>query len=1038
MGDKYTGQIHYIYFANTNNLFACSPTGGLFMSEDGGDSWYNAGTDKGLPKCGTSSICIDENGYWYVTTGNGEGFNNHPQWQASIGLYRSKDEGATWKKIGLDNVDAMRKVIKIINNNQITDLLVTTTKGLYRSQSAHTEDPQWTKLIDGDFYDVVLKPGNNNIAFASGSDSTGVYKINLTNNDTTRILKTDTIISDNVEDAFMRRVSLNISTGLPDYLYVAVSSRKNGNYFYRYQISTNKWKKLGFSFNFPSYGRALGWTLKKPEIYDSVMLIYGRNMSTLMLVRDSIYSNVNSDTVNSSEVYSSSHADTHFLFINPVTGKIWQGNDGGIYKGIFTDDTHVDWTIKNNGLAVGNIEYIDVNSKGDFVTSGQFDNGSNTYQTIDGVSWDIIGNIFGGDGYQTVINDANNYYVSSQNGVILNMINGIGHSIPRKSFYKIDFNCNVESNKAPYANWSTYYQTTSNYLYMTGRKEVRRYNLSTKVWDSISSFSSSDIYPELGCNHSGTWEIEVVSDNNMYVSTYGNPEPGKTYFAVYKYLPQAIGNRKWEQLGNPSSGGVNKWIGAMHRNIYNSDSSLYAAKDGHMFYITWHGADSVSLAAAVWHNITYNLEPDKIQHISAIEQDSRGLYIATNAGVYYKPKNENHWYDFTDNLPNVMVKDIKLANNRLFVGTYGRGIWYASAPGCDGTGDTLFVSPDSTFEDYNNPYQEFNVIFVRKNVTMTVKTEMQMGVNAKIIVDRGATLDIDGGIITCACPDMWPGIEVRGNANAAQDSVHQGRVIIHNGGIIEYAQTGIETIGSFVNFNDLTYAGGIIFADSAYFHDNSIDVKFHPYPLNHNSRFQTDNISHFINTFFITDTNYYSFSNEDPIHIIFDEVSGIAFINDRFENSVSLSFVCDACRGIGIQSWNSGFYVFNGKNNGRNIFKGLNYGIKTYAFWSHNKTIRIDSAIFTKNQTGCYLGAETYATVIRNTFNITRMDNQLPHGYCGLYLDASTAYQVEENEFYSDYYPQYGGTYSRSYGLVVNNSGPEDNFIYNNSFHNLG
>jgi len=143
-------------------------------------------------------------------------------------------------------------------------------------------------------------------------------------------------------------------------------------------------------------------------------------------------------------------------------------------------------------------------------------------------------------------------------------------------------------------------------------------------------------------------------------------------------------------------------------------------------------------------------------------------------------------------------------------------------------------------------------------------------------------------------------------------------------------------------------------------------------------------------------------------------------------------------RGIGIGAWNSGFYVVSSLTEGaHNHFNYLNYGIKTYAFSGHNKTIKIDSAIFTRNQTGCYLGAETFASVIRNIFEAERKDELLPYGYCGLYLDACTGYQVEENKFFSDYNPSISQSYSRCYGLVVNSSGSDNNMIYNNQFHNI-
>ncbi|RLD87187.1 MAG: hypothetical protein DRJ09_10710 [Bacteroidetes bacterium] len=925
-GTNYTGQIHYVYFPDTSNIkymFACSPTGGLFNPSDGGTTWQNAGTDKGLPKCGTSSICIDNNGYWYVTTGNGEGFRHHPQWQAAIGLYRSMDEGATWDRIGLKSADGMRKVIEVKDNNpDSTWLLVTTTIGFYQSHNANALQLYWEKLITGDFYDVVIKPDDMNTAFASGSNSTGIYKINLNTGNAIKILDIDTIyypdsIPDKDKNIWTRRISMNIVSSAPDYLYAIISCRDMATTMYRYKISENKWVKRGrVGFNgdtghsLTSYGRGLSWTIKDSLFTDSVLHIYGKDIGRFDFLADTLTDLVNhvnavDKIIMVKEIGHGTHDDCHFLHINSVTGKIWQGNDGGLYEGLFVNDTTISWAIKNNGLAVSNIEYLDVNSNGDFVTSGQFDNGSHYYKTTDGVSWVSL-HEFGGDGYQTVIKFPNDYFVSTQEGIINRIINDTAHNIAGQYYPAVDYYCDTTGNNVPYANWSTYYQVTNNYLYMSGRKEVRRYNLSSGSWNSISQFSDPTIYPEMGCNYFGTWEIEVFNDSNMYVSTYGNPDVGKTYFMVYKYLPLATGNRKWEWLGNPP--GNKNWIGGIHLNRYNPNNSVFASYGKRIYLITWTGTDTASVHASTWNNITYDLDTTRAQNINAIEQDYHGLYLATDGGVFYKPKGEPQWYNFTGTLPNVAVKDIKIANNRLYAATYGRGVWYGSAPGCDGTGDIVFLKANTT---YGTPQSIYNTIFVSNGVTMTVKTELQMGVNAKIVVARGATLVIDGGTITHVCPDLWPGVELRGNAGIAyQDTVNQGRVIIKNGGTIEYAVSGIKTIATFSDddstyYDDLTYAGGIILADNATFKNNHTDVWFFPYPKNENGLYN-DNLSHFINTNFITDSSYYYFDESPGSRVILDGVRGIMFADALFENTTSLNFTGYNNKGIGIEAWDAG------------------------------------------------------------------------------------------------------------------------------------
>jgi len=111
----YTGQIHYIYKNPHKNLeyFACSPTGGLFISHDKGEHWQNAGTDKGIPRCGVSSVVVDaqQSGKWFVVTGHGETAPYRPAWQNAIGVYRTTDAGNTWQNISESNIELNNAVL---------------------------------------------------------------------------------------------------------------------------------------------------------------------------------------------------------------------------------------------------------------------------------------------------------------------------------------------------------------------------------------------------------------------------------------------------------------------------------------------------------------------------------------------------------------------------------------------------------------------------------------------------------------------------------------------------------------------------------------------------------------------------------------------------------------------------------------------------------------------------------------------------------------------------------------------------------------
>ena len=221
----------------------------------------------------------------------------------------------------------------------------------------------------------------------------------------------------------------------------------------------------------------------------------------------------------------------------------------------------------------------------------------------------------------------------------------------------------------------------------------------------------------------------------------------------------------------------------------NPSHGIYAAAGGSIYYIYW----SNSPANASWTDISFDLPNHGVQAINAIARRGTRIFIATDNGVYYKgvSSNETSWNYYSHHLPNVNVKDIKLVNNSVYVGTYGRGVWFASSPDCDTTGDTLHVW--STTPPFNTDQTIYDVVDVHPGATMTVTATLKMGANAKIIVERNATLDVNGGTLTKACPDLWPGVEVWGDINHLQYPAYQGTVILRNNATLEFARKGIAT-----------------------------------------------------------------------------------------------------------------------------------------------------------------------------------------------------------------------------------------------------
>ena len=297
---------------------------------------------------------------------------------------------------------------------------------------------------------------------------------------------------------------------------------------------------------------------------------------------------------------------------------------------------------------------------------------------------------------------------------------------------------------------------------------------------------------------------------------------------------------------------------------------------------------------------------------------------------------------------------------------------------------------------------------------------------SKIIVMPGGKLVIDGGHITKGCENPWQGIEVWGTASAPQDPTNQGIVQLKNGAIIENAICGIRV----VKMEDLPppsmalpnydYTGGIINANNAIFKNNTVAVQFYDYATNSKSSFRDCD--------FIVDDGYPG--NENPGYAVkMSGMKGIVFTACDFVNNSS-----ENCFGSGIYSFDSWLKVQGGCANPLQqpcevwvpgTFTNLEHGVYATSGGSINFPI-ISHVDFSNNHRGVYFSGTESGTVEFCDFTTGPHCNGSSYG---VYLDQSTGYTIEENDFSQG--P------ADAIGLVVNNSGGDPNIIYRNIFTGL-
>lgn len=337
----------------------------------------------------------------------------------------------------------------------------------------------------------------------------------------------------------------------------------------------------------------------------------------------------------------------------------------------------------------------------------------------------------------------------------------------------------------------------------------------------------------------------------------------------------------------------------------------------------------------------------------------------------------------------------------------------------------------TTNETWNNDKVIACGVEIINNATLTITSKIKLSKHSEIIIERGSKLIIDGGTLTSLDNKLWKGIQAWGDPTQphTNESAH-GVVELKNGAVIENAYCAIATTrrdenGQLVN----GYHGGIIKAEQTTFENNKRAVEIWP--------FDFTNKSYFKRCSFITSEELPN-NNNFEYFIIMSDVDGVTIEGCDFENTrPAFGYTMDH-RGIGIFSNESQYSVSAYDPQGSNIenyFGKLEYGILAHGFTTA-KTPSIKACSLEYNRTGIYLGGITSASVLSNYFLVESFDTDYDQNtFCGLYIDNSTQYHIEDNLFEHDI--NTSQSEDHTIGITVNNSGEQANEIYRNTFKTL-
>jgi len=329
-------------------------------------------------------------------------------------------------------------------------------------------------------------------------------------------------------------------------------------------------------------------------------------------------------------------------------------------------------------------------------------------------------------------------------------------------------------------------------------------------------------------------------------------------------------------------------------------------------------------------------------------------------------------------------------------------------------------------EEWDFDIKFYQDIVVRSGATLTVKCVVHMVDKAKIIVEQGARLVVDGGTITNGGGKIegnigyWEGIILHGNTFSVQlagSNVHtRPAQLILRDALIENAACGVRNWKP----GDWSKTGGYISAKNSIFRNNRKDVEMVYYPHKDNSLF--------VNCEFITEGNMPVGTMEGRSHVTLYETYGTRFYGCQFRNDQA-TVPNSAHLGKGIYSLNANFTVWPLQGT-PSLFKNLEVGV--HATGSHNtRTYEVTNCRFENNAIGIWNSATDNAAIRGNTFVLNANQTQEPYRM-GVVLHGSKGFAVENNSFTQDNPGDEVtvGTYS------IDLLEPR-NEIYNNSISNL-
>lgn len=666
-----------------NNLtfYMGTTGGGVWRTEDGGQSWDNLSDDYFGGSIGAVAVSEWDPNVIYV--GGGEktlrGNVSH-----GYGMWKSEDAGKTWRSIGLTDSRHIPRIRIHPKNPELVYAAVlghlfgpSEERGIYRSNDG---GETWERIHfvsnEAGAIDLNMDPGNPRILYASfwnvdrnpyslnsGGPGSSLWKSTDGGNTWSELTHQD----NGLPKGALGISGITVSPVNSERVWVIIEAEKGG--VYRSENGGEDWTRVNDDRNL----RQRAWYYTR--IYadtENEDIVYVLNVGFWR----------SRDGGKTFERISTPHGDHHDLWIDPDNAqRMIIGDDGG---GQVTYDAGENWSRYDDNQPTAQFYRVTTDNNFPYrIYGGQQDNstvrilhtsdGRNTREwepTAGGESaWiaphpDDPDIVYGGsyDGFLTRVD----HRTGERRTITVWPDNPMGHGAED---YKYRFQWNFPIR---------FSRHDSNVLYTAAQVLFKTTN-EGQSWEAISGDLTRNDPSTLGSSGG------LITQDNTSIEYYGTiftfiegEEPGVIWTGSDDgliHITRDAGG-SWKNVSPPTDM-MPEWmmINDMVVNPF-EPGGLYVAGtryksddfEPYLYKTTDYGES--------WSKITDGIDDEHFTRAIEADPQRRGLlYAGTESGMYISFDDGEHWNSFQLNLPVVPVTDLQWKEHDLVVATQGRAFW---------------------------------------------------------------------------------------------------------------------------------------------------------------------------------------------------------------------------------------------------------------------------------------------------------------------------------------------------------------------------